>query len=92
MKNNTKQVTPQATAYSFDNLQWNLKMPDIGLVLVITWKSKMGSVVKVKSTIKAAFFVTNHPERFRDGAKQKMSETPDFAVILSCNRKSILEF
>ena len=52
----------------------------------------MGSVVKVKSTIKSALFVTNHPESVRDGAKQKVSETPDFAVILSCNRKSILDF
>ena len=52
----------------------------------------MGSVVKVKSTIKSALFVTNHPESVRDGAKQKGSETPDFAVILSCNRKSIIDF
>ena len=50
----------------------------------------MGSVVKVKSTIKSALFVTNHSHRY--GAKQKGSETPDFAVILSCNRKSIIDF
>ncbi len=52
----------------------------------------MGSVVKVKSTIKSAFFATNHPDSFRDGAKQKVSETTDFAVILTCNRKSIIDF
>ncbi len=48
--------------------------------------------MKIKSTIKAAFFATNHPDSNRDGAKQKVSEATDFAVILSCNRKSILDF
>jgi len=50
----------------------------------------MGSVVKVKSTIKSVLFATNHSHRY--GAKQKVSVTPDFEVILSCNRKSILDF
>ncbi len=48
--------------------------------------------MKVKSTIKSAFFATNHPDGFRDGAKQKVSEAHDFEVILSCYRKSNLEF
>ncbi len=34
--------------------------------------------------------MTNHSHRY--GAKQKVSETHDFEVILSCNRKSILDF
>jgi hypothetical protein len=46
--------------------------------------------MKVKRTIKSALFATNHLDGFRDGAKQ-VSETPDFAVILSCNRKSTLD-
>jgi hypothetical protein len=62
------------------------------LLLYLTLISKMGSVMKIKSTIKAAFFATNHPDSNRDGAKQKVSEATDFAVILSCNRKSILDF
>jgi hypothetical protein len=50
----------------------------------------MGSLVKFKSTIKLALFATNHSHCY--GAEQKVSETPDFALILSCNRKSILDF
>jgi hypothetical protein len=41
--------------------------------------------MRVKNTIKSALFATN-------GAKQKVSEASDFEVILSCNRKSILDF
>jgi hypothetical protein len=43
--------------------------------------------MKAKSTIKSGLFATNHSHRY--GAKQKVSETPDFAVILGCNRNSI---
>jgi hypothetical protein len=50
----------------------------------------MGSVVKLKSTIKSALFVPNHSHSY--GAKQKVGETTDFAVILNNNRKSILDF
>jgi hypothetical protein len=41
--------------------------------------------MKVKSTIKSEPSATN-------GAKQKVNETTDFEVILSCNRKFILDF
>lgn len=46
--------------------------------------------MKAKNAIKSAFFETNHSSCF--GAKQKMSETPDFEVVLVCNRKYTLDF
>jgi hypothetical protein len=50
----------------------------------------MGSVVKVKSTIKSALLATNHSNLY--DAEQKARETTDFAVILNCNWKLILDF
>gem|GEM_PF-5150666 len=40
--------------------------------------------MRIKSTIKAAFFVPKHRTLY--GAKQKMGEALDFEVILSRNR------
>ena len=50
----------------------------------------MSSVMKAISTIKLALFATNHSHPY--GAKQKVNEVTDFAVILGCNRKFILDF
>ena len=46
--------------------------------------------MKIKIIIKSALFSTNHSHPY--GAKQKVNEVSDFAVILGCNRKFILDF
>jgi hypothetical protein len=43
--------------------------------------------MKVKSAKKSGLFATNHSHHY--GAKQKVNVVPDFAAILSCNRKFI---
>jgi hypothetical protein len=46
--------------------------------------------MKAKSTIKSALLTTNHSHNY--GAKLKVNAVHDFAVILGCNRKFILDF